>query len=402
MPDLGIDKVEVVEILVKVHDHVSKEQGLIVVEGKKTSMEIPSPYDGIVSKIFVKVSDIVTTDFVIMLIKVENDKIQCKKTQITSDTSLNKAVNNICYNQSYNHVHATPLIRRLARLSNIDLTKITGSGRKNRILRKDIENYNFNIKDQLNNSGTKRMNNISNLEPFNFDQFGDIEIIDIDKIKIISGSFLFKSWSTIPHVTQFDEVDITELEEFRQKCNNMQDFKDNRLTLLSFIIKSVSKGLERFPYFNSSISLDNKKIFLKKYINIGIAVDTSYGLVVPVIKNVKGKTISEIAYDIAKQSKNARDKKLSISDCQGGCFTISSLGNIGGKFFTPIINSPEVAILGISKAFYQPYWTGTKFIPRLMLPLSLSYDHRIVNGADSVRFMTFISSVLNDLRLLLV
>ncbi|CAL4042482.1 Dihydrolipoyllysine-residue acetyltransferase component of pyruvate dehydrogenase complex [Buchnera aphidicola (Phyllaphis fagi)] len=401
IPDIGIDEVEVIEILVQVNDYVLKEQSLIIVEGEKASMEIPSPYTGIITEIRVKVLDIIKTNSVIMLIDIENSKIQFDEKKINNDVIHNKNIHHNILSKQKNDIYATPFIRRLARLSNIDLSKISGSGRKNRILKQDIENYNLCINSKLNDVYTNK-SDTHNITPLNFELFGEVEAIQLNKVKRISGRALLNSWSTVPHVTQFDEVDITDLEEFRKKCNTMPDFKNNKLTLLSFIIKAISKGLEKFPYFNSSMSLDNKTIFLKKYINIGVAVDTLYGLVVPVIKNIKDKSISQISYDVLHQSHKARDKKLTILDCQGGCFTVSSLGGIGGQFFTPIINHPESAILGISRASYKPIWNGIKFIPKLMLPLSLSYDHRIIDGADGVRFITFICHILSDIKLLLI
>ncbi|QCI27147.1 2-oxo acid dehydrogenase subunit E2 [Buchnera aphidicola] len=396
IPDIGIDHAEIVDILVSVNDIIKKEQSVIVIEGEKASMEIPSPYEGKIKEIKVKVSDIVQKDSVIMIIENINNSI------INQDAS-NCVVNESLELNNTNYIiHASPLIRRLSRSLNIDLKNISGSGRKNRIIKQDIDKYIKNIsKNNISSTFNNNNNNIS--KNFDFSKFGSVEIIKLNKIKKISGKLLSKNWTTIPHVTQFDEVDITDLENFRIKYNKtINHKKNNKLTLLTFIIKAVSKGLEKFPYFNSSISIEDEIIFLKKYINIGIAVNTIHGLLVPVIKHVNKKTLSDIAIEILEKSNQARKGELKISDLQGGCFTISSLGGIGGINFTPIINSSEAAILGVSKFTYKPVWNGTSFIPKLILPLSLSYDHRIIDGVEGAQFITFINTLLSDIRLLLI
>ncbi|CAL4320048.1 2-oxo acid dehydrogenase subunit E2 [Buchnera aphidicola] len=399
IPDIGIDQAEVIDILVKKNDSVKKEQTLIIIEGDKASMEIPSPFSGTVKDIIVNISDIIKTNSVIMTIDVMEDvNIKNKKNIVFDDINQDHNI----YENKKHLIYASPLIRRLGRSLDIDLNKIVGTGRNKRIIKKDIDNYiintNHNTDEKLLfNNHDYRLKNIS------YNRFGEIEEVKINKIKKASGDLLFKNWSTIPHVTQFDEVDITELEEFRLKYNqSVQNKKDKKLTALSFVIKAVSKGLEKFPYFNSSISEDNEKIILKKYINIGIAIDTSRGLMVPVINNINKKNLSDIAYEVFSISHKAREGKLSIADLQGGCFTISSLGGIGGTYFSPIINSSESSILGISKSYYKPYWTGKQFIPKLVLPLSLSYNHRIIDGAEGARFISYINSLLCDIRYLLI
>lgn len=396
IPDLGIDQAEVTDILVKENNVVEKNQTLIVVEGDKASMEIPSPHDGLLLSIKVNIGDIVRMNSIIAILKIDDEKPVSQ--------------NNIISNQSEKFIeqvpeffiHASPLIRRLARSLNIDLNKISGTGRKNRIIKQDLDDYIDNLnKKNISTAHISSEDNTNSI--FDFTRFGKVETIELNKIRTISGNTLFQNWSTIPHVTQFDEVDITSLEKFRIKYNHsLNDSKNGKLTLLSFIIKAISQGLEKFPYFNSSIGLDNKTIFLKKYINIGIAINTPSGLVVPVIKQVKDKKISDIAAEIIQYSHKAYENKLSVLDIQGGCFTISNLGGIGGTHFTPIINSPEAAILGVSRAVYKPMWNGKSFIPKLILPLSLSYNHRIIDGVDGAKFISFINHLLSDIRWLLV
>ncbi|CAL4042499.1 Dihydrolipoyllysine-residue acetyltransferase component of pyruvate dehydrogenase complex [Buchnera aphidicola (Takecallis arundicolens)] len=392
IPDIGIDQAEVIDILVHVNDIVEKEQSVIVIEGEKASMEIPSTHCGKVKEIKVKVTDIVRQDCVIMILEPVEDVL----------IPLDHVKENIKIIENRVFIiHASPLIRRLARSLNINLKKIIGSGRKNRIMKHDLDNYLINVNSHTNN----RILSIKNQEHtcnFDFSRFGEVEEVKCSKIKKLSGDLLSKNWSKIPHVTQFDEVDITDLEAFRIKYNNKIQNKSKKFTLLTFIVKAITKGLEKFPYLNSTISNNGEIIFLKKYINIGIAVNTSNGLLVPVIKNVQNKSLSHIAYEIYQKSNSARLGKIKISDLQGGCFTISSLGGIGGTAFSPIINASEAAILGVSKFCYKPIWNGTAFIPKLILPLSLSYDHRIIDGVEGAKFISYINELLVDIRLLLV
>ncbi|WP_343128321.1 2-oxo acid dehydrogenase subunit E2 [Buchnera aphidicola (Takecallis taiwana)] len=388
IPDIGIEKAEVIDILVHVNDIVEKEQSLLVIEGDKASMEIPSTHHGKVKEIKVKVTDIVHQDSIIIILETIDDPLP----------ELNDTPNHTKVIDTHDVIiHASPLVRRLARASNIDLRNINGRGRKNRILKDDLDNY---LENNLNNNNlSKKYDHVYN---FDFSRFGEVEEIQLSKIKKRSGSLLCLNWSTIPHVTQFDEVDITDLEAFRIKYNDRITVKEKKITLLAFIVKSITKGLEKFPYLNSTISHNQEVIFLKKYINIGIAVDTIHGLLVPVIKDVKNKNLSDIACEIYHISKYARLGKLKFSDLQGGCFTISSLGSIGGTAFSPIINAAEAAILGVSKFSYKPIWNGSEFIPRLILPIALSYDHRIIDGAEGAKFISYINTLLSDVRLLLV
>ncbi|WP_261979787.1 2-oxo acid dehydrogenase subunit E2 [Buchnera aphidicola] len=383
MPDIGLDEVEVIEILVKLNDNIKMEQGLITVEGEKSSMEIPSPISGIVNKINVKVGDKVSTNSIIMIFIVDDiDFKNQKKVDINNISDNNKKT---MIHTRNNMIHATPSVRRLARDLNVDLNNVLGSGPKNRILKDDIEIYTKNV-----------FNNPNKLK---------IEKVKINDLQKIVGNNLYNNWRNIPHVTQFEEIDITTLEDFRKKYNSEEHKKNNNhsnITILSFIIKSVSHALLKFPIFNSSLSSDKKTINFKKYVNIGIAVDVENGLVVPVIKNVNEKNIINISSDLMLLSDKARKNKLNKLDTKDGCFTISNIGSIGGHWFTPIINFPEVAIIGVSKAVIKPVWKYEKFVPSLMLPLSLSYDHRVINGADAARFVSFIKKLLSDIRFLVM
>ena len=316
---------------------------------------------------------------------------------------------------SAGYAHATPVIRRLAREYGINLDRVKGTGRKGRVVKEDIQAY---VKTAVKAFETGAVssaaagNGVANgaglgLLPWpkvDFSKFGEVEEVELNRINKITGANLHRNWVMIPHVTHFDRTDITDLEAFRKEQNKIVEKQklDVKITPVVFIMKAVAKALEAFPRFNSSISEDGQKLTLKKYINIGVAVDTPNGLVVPVFKNVNKKGIIELSRELMEISKKARDGKLSGSDMQGGCFTISSLGGIGTTHFTPIVNAPEVAILGVSKSEMQPIWNGKEFEPRLMLPLSLSFDHRVIDGADGARFLSYINGVLADLRRLVM
>lgn len=424
-PNIGEDELEVTEIIVKTGENVQLNQSLIVIEGDKTSMEVPAPCSGIINKICINVGDKIHTGSLIFLIdqnnntndtalNIQNKNIHThdnmthhKQPQKIPDDNINKKNKNFTYKNDTT-IHATPLIRHMAREFKIDLSAIKGSGRKGRILKEDIQNYMHNKSQHTlyDPSLTLPYATLLPISPYpkiNFSKFGNIETIALSKIQKISGTNLHKNWIMLPHVTQFDEADITDLENFRKQQNIEIEKKKMhyKITPLIFVMKAVAKTLEKFPYFNSSLSQDGTTLILKKYINIGIAVDTKKGLLVPVIRNVNKKNITVLSQELIEMSKKARsDNQLTPDDMQGGSFTISSLGNIGGKTFTPIINAPEVAILGISKAYIKPIWNGKEFKPRLMLPLSLSYDHRVINGADGARFITNINKIISDIRLL--
>ncbi|PVU12146.1 dihydrolipoyllysine-residue acetyltransferase, partial [Yersinia pestis] len=371
VPDIGDDEVEVTEVMVKVGDKVDAEQSLITVEGDKASMEVPAPFAGIVKEIKISTGDKVKTGSLIMVFEVEGAAPAPAAAPAAKAESKGEFAENDAY------VHATPVIRRLAREFGVNLAKVKGTGRKGRILREDIQAY---VKDAVKRAEAAPAaagGGLPGILPWpkvDFSKFGEIEEVELGRIQKISGANLSRNWVMIPHVTQFDEADITEVEAFRKQQNIEAEKKkqDLKITPLVFLMKAAAKALEEFPRFNSSISEDGQKLTLKKYINIGVAVDTPNGLVVPVFRDVNKKGIVELSRELSVISKKARDGKLTASDMQGGCFTISSLGGIGGTAFTPIVNAPEVAILGVSKSSMKPVWNGKEFAPRLMLPLSLS------------------------------
>ena len=308
-------------------------------------------------------------------------------------------------NEAY--VHATPVIRRLAREFGVNLAKVKGTGRKGRILREDVQSYVKELIKRAESAPANAGGGLPGMLPWpkvDFSKFGEIEEVELSRIQKISGANLSRNWVMIPHVNLFDEADITEVEEFRKQQNKEAEKKklDVKITPLVFVMKAAAKALADMPRFNSSISEDGQKLILKKYINIGIAVDTPNGLVVPVFKDVNKKGILELSYELAEVSKKARAGKLTASDMQGGCFTISSLGGIGTTGFAPIVNAPEVAIMGLSRSSMKPVWNGKEFVPRLMLPMSLSFDHRVIDGADGARFITLINQYMSDLRRLVM
>ncbi|MHA2708171.1 pyruvate dehydrogenase complex dihydrolipoyllysine-residue acetyltransferase [Vibrio owensii] len=429
VPDIGGDEVEVTEIMVKVGDTVEEEQSLITVEGDKASMEVPAPFAGTVKEIKIAEGDKVTTGSLIMTFVVEGAAPAPAAAQAQAAAPAPAAApaasadrpkaeapaaaptsNDFQENNEY--AHASPVVRRLAREFGVNLSKVKGSGRKSRILKEDVQNY---VKDALKRleSGAgaaasgKGDGAALGLLPWpkvDFSKFGETEVQKLSKIKKISGANLHRNWVMIPHVTQWDNADITELEAFRKEQNAIEAKKDTgmKITPLVFIMKAVAKALEAFPAFNSSLSEDGESIILKKYVNVGIAVDTPNGLVVPVFKDVNKKGIYELSEELMAVSKKARAGKLTAADMQGGCFTISSLGGIGGTAFTPIVNAPEVGILGVSKSEMKPVWNGKEFEPRLQLPLSLSYDHRVIDGAEGARFITFLNGALSDIRRLVL
>lgn len=392
LPDIGLDEVEITNILVKNGDIIKKDQSLIVVEGDKVSMEIPSPLSGIIKKILVNVGDKIKTNSLIMTF--DSHEVKLKRNE--NNEKLLKDINK---QKKYKYIHASPIIRKIIREYEIPIEDIKGSGRKGRIIKEDLLKY-INKDNILENIDIKKNDNNND----NFNEFGKFEIIKINKIKQISGNNLHQNWLNIPHVTQFDEADITETENFRKKQNLIYIKKkiNIKITLLSFIIKVISEALLKYPIFNSSITNDKKRLIIKKYVNIGIAVNTEKGLLVPIIFNTKNKNIIDISKELLLLSKKARNMKITKKDITGGCFTISNLGAIGGNIFTPIINFPEVAILGVSKSVIKPIWSKDKFVPRMMLPLSLSYDHRVIDGVYGAEFITYIKECLSDIRFLLL
>ena len=424
VPDIGGDEVNVTEIMVKVGDTVAEEQSLITVEGDKASMEVPAPFAGVVKEIIVKAGDKVKTGSLIMKFEVVDASPAPKgeaasqpsptpqvAAPVSSATQAPASQENVTASATF--AYATPVVRRLAREFGVNLDKVKGTGRKGRILKEDVQAY---VKAAIKavESGTVAPATSTGasgaglgLLPWpkvDFSKFGETEEVELGRIQKISGANLHRNWVMIPHVTQWDKADITDLEAFRKEQNVLAEKQklDVKITPLVFIMKAAAKALEAYPRFNSSLSEDGQRLTLKKYVNIGVAVDTPNGLVVPVFKDVNKKGIIELSRELAEISKKARAGKLTASDMQGGCFTISSLGGIGGTHFTPIVNAPEVAILGVSKSEMTPVWNGKDFTPRLMLPLSLSYDHRVIDGADGARFITFINGVLSDLRRLVM
>ena len=424
VPDIGGDEVNVTEIMVAVGDTVSEEQSLITVEGDKASMEVPAPFAGVVKEILIKSGDKVSTGSLIMRFEVAGAAPAAAPAQQPAAAPAPQAAapapaaapaaSNEDVTKSASFAHATPVVRRLAREFGVNLDKVKGTGRKGRILKEDVQAY---VKAAIKavESGSVSSSAAAGgnagaglgLLPWpkvDFSKFGETEEVELGRIKKISGANLHRNWVMIPHVTQWDKADITELEKFRKEQNVLAEKQklDVKITPLVFIMKAVAKALEAYPNFNSSITEDAQRLILKKYINIGVAVDTPNGLVVPVFKDVNKKGVIELSRELSAMSKKARAGKLTASDMQGGCFTISSLGGIGGTHFTPIVNAPEVAILGVSRSEMTPVWNGKEFTPRLMLPLSLSYDHRVIDGADGARFITYISGVLSDLRRLVM
>ncbi len=429
VPDIGGDEVEVTEILVNVGDTIAIDDSLITVEGDKASMEVPASVAGVVTAILVNIGDKVKTGSKIMTfetvaakasashspasnaasapsapVKQANTEPKAAAAPSTAATPVNAVSSNeFVENDAY--AHATPSVRRLARELGVNLAKVSATGPKKRILREDIQTYVKNAVKQMETGNAGGA--LPGLLPWpkvDFSKFGAIEELPLTKIQKVSGANLHRNWVMIPHVTEFDETDITELEAFRKQQNAEADKKklDLKITPLVFIMKAVASALTAYPRFNSSLSEDAQTLIIKKYINIGVAVDTPNGLVVPVFKDVNKKGIVELSRELAEISKKARDGKLTGSDMQGGCFTISSLGGIGTTSFTPIVNAPEVGILGVSRSSMKPVWNGKEFTPRLMLPLSLSFDHRVIDGADGARFLSHIVAVLSDLRRLVM
>lgn len=407
VPDIGGDEVEVTEVMVKVGDSISEEQSLITVEGDKASMEVPAPFVGVVKEIKIAVGDKVKTGSLIMTFEVAGAAPVAQapaapaKAQATAPAAKEEFVENDAY------VHATPVIRRLAREFGVNLAKVKGTGRKGRILREDVQSYVKELIKRAESAPANAGGGLPGMLPWpkvDFSKFGEIEEVELSRIQKISGANLSRNWVMIPHVNLFDEADITEVEEFRKQQNKEAEKKklDVKITPLVFVMKAAAKALADMPRFNSSISEDGQKLILKKYINIGIAVDTPNGLVVPVFKDVNKKGIIELSYELAEVSKKARAGKLTAADMQGGCFTISSLGGIGTTGFAPIVNAPEVAIMGLSRSSMKPVWNGKEFVPRLILPMSLSFDHRVIDGADGARFITLINQYMSDLRRLVM
>lgn len=425
-PDIGADSADVIEILVKVGDVIALDQPIVVLESAKASMEVPSTAAGIVRNILVKVGDKVSEHIALLEILTEaavpttsSISSSARKAVLAQATpesvpssppravalatstlrALASAVSSV---ENGYAVHAGPAVRRLARELGIDLAKVVGSGPRQRILKEDVHVFVKKAMTEKTAASVAGAAGLPALPVIDFSKWGEVELVPLGKIQKLSARNLHRAWVTIPHVTQFDEADITELEAFRVEQKEAFKAEGLSLTMLSFMVKASAHMLKQFPKFNSSLDVDGVHLVQKKYIHIGVAVDTPNGLVVPVIRDADKKSIREIAHDMGELSVKAREKKLTPADMQGACFSISSLGGIGGTAFTPIVNWPEVAILGVSRSAIKPVWDGKTFQPRMMLPLSLSYDHRVIDGAEAARFTTALGKVLADIKLVLL
>ncbi len=425
VPDIGdFADVEIIEVLVNPGDSVAVEDSLITLESDKASIEIPSPNAGTIKEMKVKLGDSISQGALILTLEVDeaaNDsatseaapvsesketpaepKVQMDETPPPAPvekpaTVVKQSPTAKIDEVSFSKAYASPSIRRFARELGVDLGQVDGSGRKGRIVIDDVKTF---VKRSLTQGGGGL--GVAPMPEIDFSQWGEVETQKLSRINKLTGKFLHRNWVTIPHVTQFDEADITDLEAFRKSMVDEYKDKGVKVTLLSFLMKAVVNVLKEYPRFNASLDASGENLILKKYFNVGIAVDTPDGLVVPVVHDVDRKSLMELAAELGEISKKARDKKLTPGDMQGGCLTISSLGGIGGTQFTPIVNAPEVAILGVSRSKMQPVWNGTEFEPRMILPLSLSYDHRVIDGAYGARFTSFLSRVLSDTRRLLL
>ena len=432
VPDIGDFKnIPVIEVLVKPGDKVSAEESLITLESDKATMEVPAPFDGVVKEMKIKVGDTVSEGTAILTIealgaatsaapepkaaepapeqtppkpveeKISTTPPPVSKAPSAPAPSVSKPINE----ENFSAAHASPGVRRFARELGVDLGLVKGSGPKGRILREDVQSF---VKSVMQTGGTAAASgsglgfNLPAWPVIDFEKFGPTEKQALSRIKKISGPALHRNWITIPHITQHDEVDITDLEAFRKSLSKDAEKAGLKITPLALIMKAVVAALKRYPEFNSSLAPEGDSLIIKRYFHIGVAVDTPGGLVVPVIRDTDKKGIMEIAEELGKVSAKARDGKLGPADMSGGTFSISSLGGIGGGQFTPIVNAPEVAILGISRSTMKPVWNGKDFEPRLMLPLSLSYDHRVIDGAEGARFITYLNQVMSDIRRVLL
>ncbi|VFP86114.1 2-oxo acid dehydrogenase subunit E2 [Candidatus Erwinia haradaeae] len=405
LPELHNDAVKVIKILVTVGHNVSIKESILLVENKqKDLIEIQSPISGKIHEIKIKNGEIISIGVLMMMVHIKSIEENC-----SSENILTHPIHQSTFIENQAYIHATPFIRRLARLFNVNLDNITGTGYKSRILQEDLmQHIQHTTNNILNANKIITANNIApDIAPWpiiDYTTFGKTNEVCISRIQKKSGANLKRNWLMIPHVTHFDKVDITNLEKFRKKQNSiaLKENLDIKLTPLVFIIKAVAMALKTMPRFNSSLSLDEQKLILKEYTNISIAIDTIDGLVVPVLKDVDKKGIIELSHELLNISTKARNNQLTAREMQGGCFTISSIGRLGTTHFTPIINAPEVAILGISKFATEPVWNGSEFIPRVMMPISLSFDHRVIDGADGARFISILNRTISDIRHLIM
>lgn len=421
-PDVGGAEVTVIEILVKPGDSVTADTPVVTLESDKATMEIPAGDAGVVKSIKVKVNDKINMGAPILtletgaadaksadvdekeaaedetVVEVEEPAKTARQQREAAAEDAN-AISGTLESESDGDVHAGPGVRRLAREMGVDLNQLSGSGPKQRILKEDVQTF---VKSRLAQASTGAPAMFPAAPAVDFTRFGLVEKQALSRIQKISGKNLQRNWMMIPHVTQFGEADITSLEEFRISQKSSLEKQKIKLTPIVFVMKAVVASLRAFPHFNASLDPAGETLIMKKYFNVGVAVDTPDGLVVPVIRDVDKKGLVDLAKELGEVSEKARNKQLTPNDMQGGCFSISSLGGIGGTAFTPIINYPEVAILGVSKAYFKPVYEDGEFVPKLTLPLSLSYDHRVIDGADGARFMVHLSNMLSDIRNLLL
>ncbi len=429
VPDIGeFDAVEVIEVLVKSGDTVSAEDALLTMESDKASMDVPSPFSGTVKTVKIKAGDKVSQNDLILTLVVKEletavtetsaetenseatapetkDIVSTRKSESTSSGAVSKEPARrpppivISVNQkSFLRAHASPSIRKFARELGVDLSQVHGSGRKERITKEDVQEF---VKQALGGtaSGTAAAGSgIPAMPEIDFSKFGPVEIKPLSRIQKKAAVNLHRGWLNLPIVTHHDEADITELEYFRKSLKDEAAKQGVKVTPLVFLLKACAVAIRKHPNFNSSLTADKENLVLKKYLNIGVAVDTPDGLVVPVIRDVEQKGLLELAKELGEVSEKARAKKLKTNDIQGGCFSISSLGGIGGTAFTPLVNAPEVAILGVTRSRMMPVWNGKEFLPRLMLPMDLTYDHRVIDGAQAARFMVDLCEILSDMR----
>jgi pyruvate dehydrogenase E2 component (dihydrolipoamide acetyltransferase) len=426
LPDIGDFKsVDIIEIMVKVGDVIAVDDPLFVLESDKATMEIPSSMAGKIVDLKVKIGDKVNTGVLVADVEVDESAVVAKAAPVVAPaptvalaaTSVATSAPTVAAVVGSNDkpinapvigskAHASPSVRAFARQLGVDLSQVAGTGVKGRISKDDVQGF---VKGVM--SGTKALPNaagasggmgIPAIKQPNFADFGDISSEPLSRIKKISGKHLHACWLNVPHVTQFDECDISEMEAFRSGLKEQAKARGVGVTPLIFVIKAAIAALKKFPHVNASLSADGENLILKQYYHIGVAVDTPNGLMVPVIRDADKKSVWELAEALKELSQKARDGKLSPTDMSGATFSISSLGGIGGSQFTPIVNAPEVAILGVSKAKMQPVWNGTEFVPRLMMPFSMSYDHRVIDGAQGVKFTTYLGQMLTDIRQLLL
>ena len=419
VPDIGDYKdIEVIEVLVKVGDRINADDSLITLESDKAAMEVPAPVGGLVKALRVKAGDRVSKGFPILLLEVGGSASATPAASAVSPEAAIAAPHaavagavavpppvhraSVMAEGQAMPPHASPAIRKFARELGVALERVKGTGPKGRIAREDVQQF---VKQSLQRAGQSPAGGGLSLPmapEVDFSRFGPVENQALTRIQKLSGPNLHRNWVSIPHITQFDETDITDLEAFRVSLRSEAEKRGVKLSVLPFVMKAVAASLKAFPSFNASLAPSGDTLILKKYFHIGVAVDTPDGLVVPVIRDVDQKSVFDLAAELSDVSLRARGKKLRGADLEGGCFTLSSLGGIGGTAFTPIINAPEVAILGLSKSQMKPVYQGGQFVPRLMLPLSLSYDHRVIDGAQGARFMVHLSSALADLRRVLL